>query len=129
MELSIVVVTLGVLAVCAVPKFLQSVERTKATDGFTYLADVGKKQELFRKQQGRYAYSRMELQAELGIVLIGPDNFKVSGYASGDWETRWSVQLTRDGASSGYSRYTIVWNQDCWNSRDSSIPGELQSTP
>lgn len=108
------------------PKFLQSVERTKATGGFTYLTDLGKKQELFWQQQGRFAYSAIELQAELGVVLIDPDDFKVSGFASGDWETRWSVKLTRDGASSGFGRYTIVWNQDGWNDKDSSIPSELQ---
>jgi type IV pilus assembly protein PilA len=125
-ELSIVVVILGVLAIYAVPKFLQSVERTKAATGFTFLTDLGKKQELFWQQKGRYAYSQMELQAELSAVLIHPDAFKVSGYASGDWETRWGVKLTRDGASSGFGRYTIVWNQDGWDSNGSSIPSELQ---
>jgi len=33
--------------------------------------------------------------------------------------------LTRNGASSGYGRYTVVYDQNGFNARKSSIPSEL----
>ncbi len=39
-ELAVVVVIIGVLAAFGVPKFLESVERSKASEAFAYLSAV-----------------------------------------------------------------------------------------
>ena len=125
-ELTIVVVILGVLATMAVPRFMSSVERTKATEGFAYLKQLQTMQERFRNDAGRYAYSKEEIKRETGESLLDPEFFDLSSYSSSDWQTRWSIRLTRNGASSGKGRYTIQWNQDGFDERRSSIPADLK---
>lgn len=125
-ELTIVVVILGVLATLAVPRFMSSVERTKAGEGFAYLKQLQTMQERFRNTAGRYAYSKEEIKRDTGESLMDPEFFSLSSYSSSDWQTRWTVRLTRNGASSGHGRYTIQWNQDGFDERRSTIPSELK---
>ena len=47
-ELAVVVVIIGVLAAFGVPRFLQSVERSKAAEAFAYLSAVRTAQERYR---------------------------------------------------------------------------------
>ena len=54
-ELAVVVVIIGVLAAFAVPRFLSSVERSKAADAFNYLSSVQAAQERYHARQGTYA--------------------------------------------------------------------------
>ena len=54
-ELSVVVIIIGVLAAFGVPRLLQSVERSKAAESFKYLASVRAAQERFQARQGTYA--------------------------------------------------------------------------
>ena len=62
---------------------------------------------------------------DLDISLDSPEFFYVSGPYSSNWETKWEMKLTRNGASSGYGRYTVVFDQDGFNTRKSSIPNDL----
>ena len=126
-ELTIVVVILGILATFAVPRFRTSVEKTKASEGLSYLHQVQVQQERFRATNGRYAKNKRELFQGMGEDLDSPNFFTQSAYSSSDWETRWAVRLTRDSASSGFGRYTIAWNQDGFVPKKSSISGELKS--
>ena len=119
------VVILGVLATFAVPRFLSSVERTKAAEGLGYLKQTQTQQERFHATTGRYAYSKEEIKREMGEKLEEPQYFDLSAYSSSDWETRWAVRITRNGPSSGYGRYTIVWNQDGYDAAKSTIPDDL----
>ena len=50
-----VVVIIGVLAAFAVPRFLASVERSKAAEAFNYLSSVQAAQERYHARQGTYA--------------------------------------------------------------------------
>lgn len=120
-ELTIVVVILGVLATFAVPRFLSSVEKTKAAESFSYLSQIEGAQARFSSENGRYAWSIRDLD----ISLDSPEYFYVSGPYSSNWETKWEMKLTRNGASSGYGRYTVVFDQDGFNRSASSIPDAL----
>ncbi|MHC4836817.1 MAG: type IV pilin protein [Planctomycetota bacterium] len=120
-ELTIVVVILGVLATFAVPRFMTSVERTKASEAFNYLSQVETAQARYNAEHGRYATRT----SDYDIDLDRPEFFSVAGPYSSNWETQWEMKLTRNGASSGYGRYTVVFNQDGFDNRKSSIPDTL----
>ncbi len=120
-ELTIVVVILGVLATFAVPRFMSSVEKTKASEAFSYLSQIESAQARYNAENGRYT-NRLN---DLDISLDRPEFFTISGPYSSNWETKWEMKLTRNGASSGYGRYTVVFDQDGYNKRKSSIPSDL----
>src|SRR6266481_4836310 len=54
-ELAVVIVIIGVLAAFGVPKFLASVEKSKATEAFNFWAAVQSAQERYLAQNGVYA--------------------------------------------------------------------------
>src|SRR6516165_8594404 len=54
-ELAVVIVIIGVLAAFGVPRFMKSVERTKASEAFAYLAAVRAAQERYVAKEGVYA--------------------------------------------------------------------------
>ena len=120
-ELTIVVVILGVLATFAVPRFLSSVEKTKASEAFSYLANIESAQARYNASHGRYARK----VTDLDIELAQPKYFRASGPTSRNWDTKWEMKLTRSGASSGYKNYTVVYDEDGFNSRKSSVPVNL----
>jgi prepilin-type N-terminal cleavage/methylation domain-containing protein len=120
-ELTIVVVILGILATFAVPRFMSSVERTKASEAFSYLAQIESAQARHNAEHGIYAND----VDDLDISLDSPEFFDVSNPSSSDWETKWEMTLTRNGASSGYGRYTVVFNQNGYKTSASTIPSDL----
>ncbi|PCJ54585.1 MAG: prepilin-type cleavage/methylation domain-containing protein [Planctomycetota bacterium] len=120
-ELTIVVVILGVLATFAVPRFMSSVERTKAAEAYSYLSEMESAQARYNAENGKYANST----SQLDIDLHRPEFFSVAGPYSSSWETKWEMKLTRNGASSGYGRYTVIFNQDGVDKRRSTIPTQL----
>ena len=110
-ELSVVVIIIGVLAAFGVPRLLQSVERSKASESFKYLASVRSAQERFQARQGTYAADLTLLD----ITQTAPTYFTVgvvSAVGTGGLETTWQLTLTRAGSSSGYGAYTVTFNQD-----------------
>ena len=54
-ELAVVIVIIGVLAAFGVPRFLKSVERSKAAEAFAYLSAVRSSQERYLAQYGEYS--------------------------------------------------------------------------
>jgi len=124
-ELAVVVVIIGVLAAFAVPRFLASVERSKAAESFNYLATVHSAQERYHARQGTYAGDI----ADLDTQMVEPEYFTVGDVAvpSGETslETGWELTLTRAGASAGYGAYTVVFNQDGFDSAGSTIVAEI----
>ena len=64
-ELAVVVVIIGVLAAFAVPRFMASVERSKAAEAFNYLASVQASQERYHARQGTYASEMDDLDIKL----------------------------------------------------------------
>ncbi len=119
-ELSVVVIIIGVLAAFGVPRLLKSVERSKASEAFKYLASVRAAQERYQARQGTYTTDLTLLDMEqnapkyylVGAVDVGD---------SGDLEDSWTLTLTRDGASSGYGAYTVTFTQDGYDTVTSTI--------
>lgn len=121
-ELSVVVIIIGVLAAFGVPRLLQSVERSKASEAFNYLAAVRTAQERYQARLGTYAVDFTELDMQQSA----PTYFTVPTAISAD-ETTWSLQLTRAGASAGYGAYTVSFNEDGYDTDTSasSIPAAV----
>lgn len=121
-ELAVVVVIIGVLAAFAVPRFLDSVERSKASESFNYLSAVRAAQERHHARQGTYASD----MGVLDIKLSAPKYFSVGAIsegATGNLEDSWRLMLTRQGASAGYGAYTVTFTNDGFDGENSSIVG------
>ena len=128
-ELSVVVIIIGVLAAFGVPRLLQSVERSKASEAFKYLASVRAAQERYQARQGTYAGDITSLDME----QTAPTYFSVGTIGAaggGSLEDTWSLTLTRSGSSSGYGAYTVTFTHDGYDSGNSNIDADInpQST-
>jgi prepilin-type N-terminal cleavage/methylation domain-containing protein len=127
-ELAVVIVIIGVLAAFGVPRFLKSVERSKASEAFSYLAAVRSAEERSQAKNGTYC----DTIADLDIQFSTPKYFTVgtvSPGTTGSLEDSWSLTLTRTGASSGYGAYTVVFTQEGYDSTNSTIQGLTDINP
>jgi len=123
-ELSVVVIIIGVLAAFGVPRLLQSVERSKASESFKYLASVRAAQERYQARQGTYAADITQLDME----QTPPTYFSVGAITAaggGSLEDSWSLTLTRSGSSSGYGAYTVTFTHDGYDSLNSDIDADI----
>jgi prepilin-type N-terminal cleavage/methylation domain-containing protein len=121
-ELAVVVIIIGVLAAFGVPRMLKGVERSKAAEAFSYLANVRGAQERYQVREGTYAANL----ADLDVEQNAPKYFSVgtvTAGSSGSLEDSWSLTLTRQGASAGYGAYTVVFTQDGYDPVASTIAG------
>lgn len=119
-ELAVVIIVIGVLAAFAVPRFRDSVERSKASESFNYLSAVRAAQERSAARQGTYASDLTKLD----IQMSEPKYFTVGvveAGSSGDLEDSWSLTLTRAGASAGYGDYTVTFTEDGFDEDNSTI--------
>ncbi|WP_169979098.1 type IV pilin protein [Tautonia rosea] len=121
-ELAVVVVIIGVLAAFGVPRFLQSVERSKAAEAFAYLSAVRTAQERYHAREGTYA----DVLENLDIQAPTPKYFSI-GTVSGnsDLQDSWTLTLTRSGASAGYGPYTVTFTDQGFDSTNSDIDPEI----
>jgi prepilin-type N-terminal cleavage/methylation domain-containing protein len=121
-ELSVVVIIIGVLAAFGIPRMLKSVERSKAAESFKYLASVRAAQERYQARQGTYTSNL----ADLDMEQTAPKFFTVGTIAAGgtgSLEDSWTLALTRQGASAGYGAYTVVFTEDGYDPVTSTIEG------
>jgi prepilin-type N-terminal cleavage/methylation domain-containing protein len=117
-ELAVVIVIIGVLAAFGVPRFLKSVERSKASEAFAYLSAVRSSQERYLAQYGEYA-STVD---KLDIQYPAPAYFSVPTTITSTQNT-WTLTLTRTGASAGYGPYTVTFTDQGYDSANSTING------
>lgn len=120
-ELTIVVVILGVLATFAVPRFQSSVEKTKVASMYANFAQI---EGLFARKlatDGTYMGPSWDMQLNPWF----PEGFRYAGLRSSNWETKWEVTVYRDGPSSGFGRYKIVWDEKGFNKSKSTVPKDL----
>jgi prepilin-type N-terminal cleavage/methylation domain-containing protein len=125
-ELAVVIVIIGVLAAFGVPKFLQSVEKSKAAEAFNYLSAIQSAQERYLAQNGVYASAITALD----VTLPAPQYFdvgSVSPTTSGSGTPDWTLTLTRN-ANSSYS-YTVVWTSNGFDTTNSTIMTYPQICP
>ena len=119
-ELAVVVVIIGVLAAFAVPRFLASVERSKAAESFNYLASIQSAQERYHARQGTYA----DAVTELDIKMTNLKYFTVGDIEAGsttNLEDSWTLTLTRTGASAGYGDYSVTFTEEGYDPDNSTI--------
>ncbi|MCX7009734.1 MAG: prepilin-type cleavage/methylation domain-containing protein, partial [Kiritimatiellaeota bacterium] len=105
-----------------------SVERSKASESFNYLAAVRSAQERYHARQGTYA----EDIAHLDIRLQTPAYFSVGTVAAGstgELQDSWTLTLTRKGASAGYGAYTVTFTNDGYDGANSTIDGKPAINP
>lgn len=123
-ELAVVIVIIGVLASFGVPRFLKSVEHSKAAEAFNYLSAVRDSQERYQSQNGTYASA----VANLDISFPPPQYFTVAdpvAGSTGDLSNSWSSTLTRSGSSSGYGAYTVIFTESGFDTTNSTIPNDI----
>ena len=119
-ELAVVIVIIGVLAAFGVPRFLKSVERSKAAEAFSYLSAVRSSQERYLSQYGQYATDLTTLD----IQFPTPAYFTVGTPAAGSTgqiQNSWTLTLTRTGASAGYGAYTVIFTDQGYDATNSGI--------
>jgi prepilin-type N-terminal cleavage/methylation domain-containing protein len=127
-ELAVVVVIIGVLAAFAVPRFLASVERSKAAEAFNYLSSVQAAQERYHARQGTYA----DKVDDLDIKMTALKYFTVGTIAAGtttSLEDSWTLTLTRKGASAGYGEYTVIFTEQGYDGENSTIKEKPDINP
>jgi prepilin-type N-terminal cleavage/methylation domain-containing protein len=118
-ELAVVVVIIGVLAAFGVPRFLQSVERSKASEAFGYLAALRSAQERYQAREGTYA----DDLDKLDIDYSDPKYFDVGTITA--TEDTWTLTLTRKVGSSGYGQYTVTFNENGFDPDESDIEAAI----
>jgi len=127
-ELSVVVIIIGVLAAFGIPRMLKSVERSKAAEAFKYLAAVRAAQERYQAREGTYA----SLLTDLDMEQSAPKYFTVGTVAAGttgSLEDSWTLTLTRQGASAGYGAYTVTFTEQGYDTLNSTIDGMPDINP
>ena len=105
-ELAVVIVIIGVLAAFGVPRFIKSVERSKASEAFSYLSAVRASQERYHAKEGTYTATL----SDLDINQSAPKYFTVETPTA--TETTWSLALKRKDHNAGYGNYTVKFNQN-----------------
>ena len=117
-ELAVVIVIIGVLAAFGVPRFIKSVERSKAAEAFAYTAAVRSAQERYHAREGTYSATVTDLDIKFSLpkyLTVGT----IPPGTTGDLQDSWT--LTRTGASAGYGEYTITFTEDGFDSTNSTI--------
>ena len=109
-ELAVVVVIIGVLAAFAVPRFLASVERSKAAEAFNYLSSIQAAQERYHARQGTYADDVTALDIQMTHIKYFTVGTVAAG-TTGSLQDSWTLTLTRAGASAGYGEYTVTFTE------------------
>jgi prepilin-type N-terminal cleavage/methylation domain-containing protein len=125
-ELAVVIVIIGVLAAFGVPRFIKSVEKSKASEAFEYLASVRTAQERYQSQYGTYATD----VTQLDIKSAAPKYFSVGvpmvpsagdGTGTPSIKNSWTLTLTRSGPAAGYDGYTVIFTETGFDTTNSSI--------
>ena len=123
-ELAVVIIIIGVLAAFGVPRFLDSVERSKAAEAFNYLSAVRAAQERYQVRQGTYC----DDITKLDIQMPEPKYFAVGTPEAGgteNLEDSWTLTLTRSGAAGGYGAYTVIFTDQGYDATNSDIPDKI----
>jgi prepilin-type N-terminal cleavage/methylation domain-containing protein len=118
-ELAVVIVIIGVLAAFGVPKFINSVERSKAAEAFSYLTAVRSAQERYIAREGTYATDPSQLDIQFAALkyFSNPATITVTN------QNAWTFTLTRTGASAGYGAYTVTFTDAGYDGGNSTIDG------
>jgi prepilin-type N-terminal cleavage/methylation domain-containing protein len=123
-ELAVVIVIIGVLASFGVPKFMQSVERSKAVESFNFLSALRSAEERHLAKEGSYTTDWKALDVQWKMSAAGPvlQYFSIgSDFVAG--ASTWGATLTRTGAAGSYGAYTVSYSSDGFLPSTVSGPG------
>jgi prepilin-type N-terminal cleavage/methylation domain-containing protein len=123
-ELAVVIVIIGVLAAFGVPKFLASVEKSKATEAFNFLAAIQASQERYLAQNGIYATDPTTLDIILPTMKYFTPDAAIVAAQNATGAPTWSMTCTRIVATSSYGAYTVNWS-DTGFQASSTIPATI----
>ena len=123
-ELAVVIVIIGVLAAFGVPKFLASVEKSKATEAFNYLAAIQAAQERYLAQNGIYATDPTTLDIVLPTMKYFTPDAAIVAAQNATGAPTWTMTCTRIVATSSYGAYTVNWSDTGFQS-SSTIPATI----
>lgn len=131
-ELAVVVIIIGVLAAFGVPRFRDAVERSKASEAFSFLASVRSAQERFQARQGVYATTMGALD-----ISVSPPKFFVEGTTKAaigvataftptvvGTNPGWKLTLLRQASSSSYGEYSVIFTEDGFDTANSTIAND-----
>ena len=127
-ELAVVVVIIGVLAAFAVPRFMSSVERSKAAEAFNHLSAIQAAQERYHARQGTYADDVVKLDIKMSASKYFTAGAITAG-STGSLEDSWTQTLTRTGASAGYGEYTVTFTEEGYDANSSTISNHDDINP
>ncbi len=135
-ELAVVIVIIGVLAAFGVPKFLASVEKSKATEAFNFWAAVQSAEERYLAQNGGYCtYATLPAtltSTTLDIILPTLQYFTFANLSATDGSAgtpTWTGSLTRIATSSSYGNYSVNWSDQGFDTTSSGIVSYPQICP
>jgi prepilin-type N-terminal cleavage/methylation domain-containing protein len=124
-ELSVVILVIGVLAVFTLPKIKASVERAKAIEAFNYMTSVRMSQDRYHAKKNTYAANI----ADLDIQMTKPKYFtfpaQFTAGMTGDLEDSWTLTLTRSGGTAGYGAYSVTFTEAGLDTENSDIPDDI----
>lgn len=123
-ELTVVIVIIGVLAAFGIPRMLKGIERSKAAEAYQYLAAVRSAQERYLARNGTYTDDLTQLDMEQPAPKYFGVGVPAAG-GTGSLEDSWTLTLTRQGASAGYGAYTVVFTEDGFDAVNSTIPADI----
>ncbi len=111
------------------PRFIKSVERSKAAESFNYLAAVRDAQERYIAREGIYAsnISLLDITQSTPKYFTLPTGNAITVNAGSSGDSTWSMQLTRDTTTSSYGGYTVQFTQDGFdnNASNSNITADI----
>jgi type IV pilus assembly protein PilA len=127
-ELAVVIVIIGVLTAFGVPRFIKSVERSKAAEAFEYLASVRTAQERYQDQYGTYAtnVTDLDLKSTPPTSFTVPATFSPADTSS--LQDSWALTLTRTGSAAGYGAYSVIFTEAGFDTTNSTIAQPPAST-
>jgi type IV pilus assembly protein PilA len=130
-ELAVVVIIIGVLAAFGVPRFRDAVERSKASEAFSFMSSVRSAQERYQARQGVYAGTLGALDISVSPpkffqdsagAAIGPATaftLTGTGITSG-----WKIEIKRVATSSSYGAYTVIFTDQGFDKVNSTIASD-----
>ncbi len=120
------IVIIGVVALSGVPKFLNSVERLKASEAFAYLTDVRTAQERYLTKEGIYTTD----PTDLDLTSQAPKYFAVGtiSVVNTGSTPSWSCTLTRI-ATSSRGPYTVSFSEGGYDKPNSTIDALREISP
>jgi Tfp pilus assembly protein PilE len=111
-ELAVLLATIGVLTGVGAPRFADSIERSRATEAFAYLAAIRESNDRYHDRHGVYA---ADLQS-LDVVMKYLKYFQITNYTAiqptSMRKPSWTMTLTRDAADSTRGAYAVTFTQD-----------------